>query len=170
MSIISKDKTIIKKGFVISVIFWFIFDFLTVSVGIYASAIIDSNSMTGSPYLILSDKILPPFYKNIFYLALLSVVMSTIDSFSFVSAETIKNNFLSKKMNYKYAIQSGLIITALISYIIVINFTYVIEIWYLSGTIGASVLLVPFLNSIFLKRKSKYPIFLADLKRSHQVW
>ena len=159
----SKDKTIIKKGFVISVIFWFIFDFLTVSVGIYASAIIDSNSMTGSPYLILSDNILPPFYKNIFYLALLSVVMSTIDSFSFVSAETIKNNFLSKKMNYKYAIQSGLIITALISYIIVINFTYVIEIWYLSGTIGASVLLVPFLNSIFLKRKSKYPILLMIL-------
>ena len=72
-------------------------------------------------------------------------------------------NFLSKKMNYKYAIQSGLIITALISYIIVINFTYVIEIWYLSGTIGASVLLVPFLNSIFLKRKSKYPILLMIL-------
>ena len=89
--------------------------------------------------------------------------MSTIDSFSFISAETIKNNFLSKKMNYKYAIQLGLIITAIISYIIVINFTYVIEIWYLSGTIGASVLLVPFLNSIFLKRKSKYPILLMIL-------
>ena len=59
--------------------------------------------------------------KNIFYLALLSVVMSTIDSFSFVSAETIKNNFLSKKMNYKYAIQIGLIITAVISYIIVMK-------------------------------------------------
>ena len=151
---------VIKKGFIISIVFWIIFDFLTISIGIYASAIIKPISMTGSPYLILSDTILPPFYRNIFYLALLSVVMSTIDSFTFVSAETIKNNFLNPKMHYKHAMQIGIAITGLLSYIIVNNFNYAIEIWYLSGTIAASSLIIPFINSVFFKNKSKKPILL----------
>ena len=156
----TNNESIIKKGFVISLIFWFIFDFLTISIGMYAYAIIDLNSMNGNPYLILADSVFPQFYKNIFYLALLSVVMSTIDSYSFVSAETIKDNFLHENINYKKAIFTGVIITAFTSYILVINFTNVIDIWYMSGTIGASVLLIPFLNSLFFKYKSNYPICL----------
>ena len=156
----TNNESIIKKGFIISLLFWFIFDFLTISIGIYAYAIIDSNSINGSPYLILVDKVFPPFYKNFFYISLLSVVMSTIDSFSFASAETIKNNFLNKSINYKKAIWIGLIITAFSSYILVINFSNVIDIWYMSGSIGASVLLIPFLNSLFFKYKCHYPVFL----------
>ena len=156
----AKNKSIIKKGFIVSMFFWLFFDFLTISIGLYSRAIMDTNIITGNPYLDLSDKILPPIYKNIFYIALLSVVMSTIDSFTYVSANTIKNDFLNKDINYKYSIWIGVIITALTSYIIVMNFNYVIDIWYISGTIAASVILIPFLNCLFFEYKIKYPVLL----------
>ncbi len=80
----SKDVRTIKSGFLISILFWFIFDILTISVGLYASAIIPSNILNNiNPYIYLAENYLPIILKNIFYIGLLSIVMSTIDSFFF---------------------------------------------------------------------------------------
>ena len=147
----SKDIHIIKKGFVFSIFLWFIFDVLTISVGIYASAIIDSKILGDmNPYLFLADTYLPSILKNIFYIGLLSIVMSTIDSFFFVSSITIGNDLIdSKKSSLNTKV--GLIITAILSYIIAVKFTFVIDIWYIFGSIAASVLLIPFLLIILKK-------------------
>ena len=65
----SKDTYVIKKGLLISVVLWLIFDILTISVGIYASAIIDSQTLNNAnPYLFLADTYLPTVLKNIFYI------------------------------------------------------------------------------------------------------
>ena len=166
----SKNEKIIKKGFLISILFWFIFDFLKISIGLYSFAIFKSELNISNPYLEIADKILPNFYKEIFYIAILSVVMSTIDSFTFVSAETIKKNFL-KNINYKKGIWIGTFVTAISSFVIVNNFNNVIDIWYLSGTIGASVILIPFINSLFFHYKTRYPEILMLIPLiSSSIW
>jgi len=155
----SKDIHIIKKGFVFSIFLWFIFDVLTISVGIYASAIIDSKILGDmNPYLFLADTYLPSILKNIFYIGLLSIVMSTIDSFFFVSSITIGNDLISSKessLNTKI----GLIITGIISYIIANKFTFAIDVWYIFGSIAASTLLIPFLLIVFNKKRVlRFPV------------
>jgi len=147
----SKDIHVIKKGFIFSVFLWFIFDILTISVGIYASAIIDPKILANmNPYLFLADTYLPYILKNIFYIGLLSIVMSTIDSFFFVSSITIGNDLISSKKS-SLNTKAGLIITAILSYIIATKFTFVIDVWYVFGSIAASVLLIPFLLIILKK-------------------
>ena len=153
----SKDIKTIKNGFFISVCFWFIFDILTISVGIYAAAIIPSDILSNiNPYLYLAENYLPIILKNIFYIGLLSIVMSTIDSFFFVSSIMMTEDLIDKNyFNHKLA----LLTIGVISYIIAINFKFVIDIWYIFGSIAASSLLIPFLFSIFNPNKTiKYPI------------
>ena len=96
-------------------------------------------------------------------LGLLSIAMSTIDSFFFVSSITIGNDLISSKKS-SLNTKAGLIITAILSYIIAIKFTFVIDIWYLFGSIAASVLLIPFLLMIFnKKRRLRFPILTLIL-------
>ena len=145
----ANSTRVVKKGILISVIFWIIFDFLTITTGLYASAIIDVSSI--NPYLYLSDNILPPFARNIFYISIISIVMSTIDSFSFVSAFTIGKDIFKKKSLKN--VQIGLFITAILSIIIIYNFKKVIDMWYIFGSIAASSLLIPFLLILFAPHK-----------------
>jgi len=144
----TKDVKTLQKGLVISIGFWFIFDILAISIGLYASAIIDASALNGiNPYLYLADNYLPIILKNIFYIGLLSVVMSTIDSFFFISSMTISNDLMNNKK--KSSNKIALILTGIISYIIAINFDFVIDIWYIFGSIAASALLIPLLIILF---------------------
>ena len=153
----AKNKKILSKGILYSIVFWMIFDFLTISTGLYASAIIKSRDITSSPYLMLSDMVLPPYLQEFFIISLLSIVMSTIDSFTFTSAITIGNEIKNKK-SMKFNTRIGLLITSIIAVVICISFNKVIDIWYVFGSIGASSLLIPLIKIIFnTDYKINYP-------------
>ena len=153
----AKNKNILSKGILYSIVFWMIFDFLTISTGLYASAIIKSSDITSSPYLMLSDMVLPPYLQVFFIISLLSIVMSTIDSFTFTSAITIGNEIKNKK-SMKFNTRIGLLFTSIIAIVICISFNKVIDIWYVFGSIGASSLLIPLIKIIFnTDYKINYP-------------
>ena len=145
----------IKKGFLISIIFWFIFDAMTISTGLYASAIITSDiyDNTSSPYLQLANIILPNYYLNtIFLISLLAIVMSTIDSTTFISSLTF-NNFIKRifKQKIKQNINWGLIITSILSIILCYYFNEAIGYWYIFGSIASFTLLIPFIITLYLE-------------------
>ena len=156
----SIDETIIKKGICISILFWFIFDILSISIGIYASALIDLKTLNDfNPYLYLADNFLPTIIKNIFLISLLSVVMSTIDSFFLVSSMLVSNDLLENKSKDIKQPQLVLLFIGFISYIIAINFTFVVDVWYIFGSIAGSSILIPFLMILFKSEiKLKYPL------------
>lgn len=150
----AKNIKTIKKGFIISIIFWFIFDVMTISTGLYASAIIttDIYDKTSSPYLQLANIILPNYYLNtIFLISLLAIVMSTIDSTTFISSITF-NDFYKKifKRKYKKNINYGLIVTSITSIGLCFYFNEAIGYWYVFGTIASCTLLIPFIITLYL--------------------
>ena len=155
---VAKNKAVIKKGILISIFFWVLFDFLTIITGLYAAAIITNENVISNPYLLLSDTVLSPFLSIIFTISLLSIVMSTIDSFTFTSAITLSKE-IKNKSNQKTKVQIGVIITSIISLLIVFYFKNVIDIWYIFGSIGASSILIP-LMKLFNNPKKRifYPI------------
>ena len=147
----AKSLHVIKKGFLISILFWFLFDFLAISIALYTLAIVDINPNTINPYLYLADNILPKNLNLLFYISLLSVIMSTIDSFSFVSAHNLSINLLPQYLNKIKSVQLSLLLTALLSYIIIYNFNHIVDIWYIFGSIGGATILIPFLFILFDK-------------------
>ena len=92
----AKDGGIARKGIIISIVLWFFFDFLTTTTGLYARAALPNLTTPSQSYLILAEKLLAPGVKGFFYIALLATVLSTLNSFLFISATTLGRDFFYK--------------------------------------------------------------------------
>ena len=133
-----------KKGIYISVVFWFLFDIFSITVGIYSAAILPEVQF--SPYIDLAEQILPPLIKGFFIISILSIIMSTIDSFIFISGFTIGKDLVeisSRKESNIMHVRLGIIISGLFSMVLAIFFANAIDIWYFTGSLAVPCLLVP---------------------------
>jgi len=153
----AKTTQIAQRGIYISIVFWFIFDFLTISTGLYAVAIFhDIDPILAYP--LLANEILPPFLKGLFITALLAVIMSTIDSFSFLSAITFGRDLIwrlhqNKNRTLNDYTRFGLLITALLSVSLCLLFPSVIELWYIIGSLFIPPMILPLFTAYFPKFK-----------------
>ena len=146
-----------RWGILISIFFWFIFDILTITVGLYAAASLSGINPLLS-YPLLADKFLPPFFKGFFITALLAVIMSTIDSFTLLSSITFGRDLVWRiKRGDDQKIVSltrlGLILTAVISIGLCMIFPSVIKLWYVIGSLFIPPMLLPVLTAYFPKYK-----------------
>ena len=139
-----------KKGILISICFWFIFDILTVTTGLYAVALFP-NQEAAMAYPELASRILPPFVYGIFLVGLFSTIMSTIDSNGLISAITFGRDILLRiqekddRGNETQYIRKGLIVMAIIAVLLALSIPSVVQLWYVIGSIIIPGLLLPFL-------------------------
>ncbi|NQU66589.1 MAG: sodium:solute symporter family protein [Candidatus Marinimicrobia bacterium] len=158
----NSDRTV-RRGILISIGFWIIFDMMSVMTGIYALAILPAGS--DNAYLALAETVLSPVFRGIFFVALLSIIMSTIDSYTFISAFTIGKdipqlfNPTNSERSRVNLVRSGLVITGIIAIIIASRFTHVLDIWYTMGTFAVPVLLIPIIGAMY-NQKIKYPLLV----------
>lgn len=154
----AKTPAVAKKGIFISIACWALFDFMTTACGLYARAILPELSDPLGSYPALALKVLPVGLMGLFALSLLSTVMSTVDSYSFLAASTFGNDIAGRFLKLKeneiiIYIRFGLIISAALAVIIAIFFKSVVDIWHALGSIGTPALLVPVFFSIVGRRK-----------------
>ncbi len=149
----AKNGDTAKKGILISVIFWFFFDLLTCTAGLYGRAFL-TNIDPLMTYPVLADSLLPSVLKGIFFTGMLATVMSTLDSTSLLSAITLGNDVAARIRGFKddsarvtLYIRAGLVITITGGIILAYYFRSVIDIWYTLGTIGIPALLIPMVSS-----------------------
>jgi len=139
-----------KKGILISIFFWFIFDILTVTTGLYAVALFP-NQEAAMAYPVLASRILPPFVYGIFLVGLFSTIMSTIDSNGLISAITFGRDILlriqkkEEQRDENEYIRKGLVVMAFIAVLLALSIPSVIQLWYVIGSIIVPGILLPFL-------------------------
>jgi SSS family solute:Na+ symporter len=95
---------------------------------------------------------------GLFALALLSTVMSTIDSYSFLAASTFGNDIMGRllKLSERGILlytRLGLVISTLLAVILALFFRSAVDIWYVFGSIGTPALLLPVFFSFVSKRR-----------------
>jgi SSS family solute:Na+ symporter len=153
----AKTLKIARNGILVSIIFWFIFDFLTLTTGLYAVVVLKGiNPMLSYP--LLADHLLPPFIKGLFLTGLLAVIMSTIDSFTLLSAITFGRDLIwrikkGSEIYISYYTRLGLLFTAIISIVLCILFPSVIKLWYVIGSIFIPPMFLPLITAYFPKFK-----------------
>ncbi|GAB1372987.1 sodium:solute symporter family protein [Candidatus Kapaibacterium sp.] len=146
------EPRIARNGILVSVVLWAIFDFMTLTAGLYAKAYLDvDNPLMSFP--ILAENVLPAFWKGIFIISILATIMSTLDSYSFLSAVTIGNDILRQlsgfnKFTDKQLINYGLLCTGFLGIIIAILIPSAVEIIYKSASIAVPGLILPLLISM----------------------
>lgn len=155
----AENPSTAKKGVLISLLFWFIFDFFTITVGLYARVFLPDLKEPPMAYPLLADSILPIIVKGVFFTGMIATVMSTLHSYIFVSATTFGNDIVSRIKNQKDVLNKysklGIIVTAVISLVISFYFPSVVQIWYLIGTLCIPPLLISIITSYFEKLQVK---------------
>jgi SSS family solute:Na+ symporter len=147
---------IARNGILVSVLFWFLFDLLTVGTALYAPVVLkDINPVLAFP--LLAETVLPPLAKGLFFTGMLAVIMSTIDSFSLLSAITIGRDILWRFQRKPNSIQNytriGLLITALVAILLAYIFPSVVRLWYVLGSLFIPPLLLPLLAAYYPRWK-----------------
>jgi len=146
----AKSPQIAKNGILISILFWFIFDILTLTAGLYAYDVLYpelSNPVLAYPEL--ANHILKPGFLGLFYTALIAVIMSTLDSFLFLSGQTLGRDVLKPVFKFENGVlltRIGIFVAALLGITLIILIPSVIELWYVIGSLIIPGLLIPVLG------------------------
>lgn len=165
----AKDGNIAVKGIIISVVLWALFDFLTTTTGLYARASIPGLAQPVLSFPLLAEKLLGKGLKGLFYAALLATILSTLNSFLFLSATTFSNDFLFRfkkvknQLMLKPLTMLGLTITGLLSILLAYFIPSVIELWYSIGTICIPGMIFPVISSYYTRLKIKNILILIEI-------
>lgn len=165
----AKDGNTAVKGIIISIFFWILFDFLTTSTGLFAKALLPDIDQPVLAFPLLAEKILSPGLKGFFYAALFATIMSTLNSFLFLSATTIGRDFIFriKKFNKEEKLKSytvyGLLISGSVSVILAWAIPSVIEIWYTIGSLCIPGIILTVVSSYYDKLKINEQVMLIEM-------
>lgn len=149
----ASSVNVARKGILSSVAFWFLFDMLTLSAGLSAIVLLPGLEQPLQAYPDLATKLLPPALLGLFAVALLATVMSTTDSFLFISGITLGADLklgTATQANPRH-IRIGMATALFIAWLLIAAFPSVIDLWFAIGSVMIPVLLLPVLASYFPK-------------------
>lgn len=157
----ARTTKVAKWGMLASVGFWLFFDFMTNVAGLYAKAAFPNLAESKFAYPALAEAILPIGMKGLFYAGMLATVLSTVDSFFFMSATIIGRDILWRifgrgdEDKVKRFTRIGLFATAIISVIVISLSERIYMIWYSFASVLVPMLLLPLTLSYFPKLKPR---------------
>lgn len=134
----AQNSRVAQKGIFISILFWALFDFLTLSTALYARAALPDLESPQWAYPLLAEKILPSGWKGLFWIGLLATVISTLNSYAFLSAQTLGKDFLAKKFDADHPVRwtrVGLVISMGLGVVLSLRFRSVIELWFMLSSL-----------------------------------
>lgn len=165
----AKDGKTAKYGILISVIFWLMFDFLTTTTGLFARAVIPDLKNPVVAFPAYAEKILGPGLKGIFYSALFATIISTSNSFLFLSGTTFGRDLIYRFQKVKkdnkivYYTRIGIIISSVIAVVLSYYIQSVISLWYLIGSIFIPGIILLIFGAYFERYKVSNNFALAEL-------
>jgi solute:Na+ symporter, SSS family len=168
-SFAAKSGSIAVKGIIISIGFWLLFDFLTTATGLYAKALLPELDQPIWAFPLLAEKVLAPGLKGIFYAALFATILSTLNSFFFLSATTISRDFIYKikreknELNLKKYTVLGLFISGILSSLIAYFIPSVVEIWYTIGSLFIPGIIIPVISAYYPQIQVSKKIILLEM-------
>lgn len=136
----AKTPEIAKRGIVVSVGFWFVFDMLTLVAALYGAVLLPNLFHPETMYLELARELLPPGVLGLFLIGILATIMSTLDSYLFLAGQTVGRDLFS------IGTRKGIAISAVVSLVLIAWVPSVIGLWYTIGTVVIPGLLIPVLG------------------------
>jgi len=145
----ARDPETARRGVLISIGFWIVFDFLTTTTGLYARAVLPHLANPVFAYPELARVTLPAGALGLFYLAMIATVMSTIDAYGFIAATTLGRDVLwrlsrePREDRIPFYSKLGLWVSAAFACAVALAQPSVVEIWKLMGSVVTPALLLP---------------------------
>ena len=157
----ANEKTA-KIGLLISILMWMIFDIATTAGGMYAKAAMN-NADSKNAYLHYAMDLLPTGLKGLFLAGLIASILSTLDSYLFLSSSTISYDLQHKKTNFLKSYRINLLIVSIISIMLACVFVSdysqvngIKDVWIALGSYSSGCVLVPMIAGVIIAKKSLF--------------
>lgn len=145
----AKSPETARKGIFISILFWFVFDLFMLFAALYGVVMLGEMKHPLLVYPEMGAQLLPVGLSGLFFLALLATIMSTLDSYLFLSGQTLGRDLLAKYA----APNSGVALTrwcmllsAVLALLLISIYPGVVALWYAIGSALIPGLLIPVLG------------------------
>ena len=143
----ARDPRTARRGILISVGFWVLFDGLTTACGLYARALLPDLAQPVYAFPELAD-LLPPVMRGIFYAGMLVTVLSTLDSFSLLSGLALARDVLgSRGDRQRRHVRWAVLLCSWLAAMLALKMRSVVELWLTIASLGIPVLLPVLLHS-----------------------
>jgi len=142
----AETPEVARRGVLISVGFWVLFDFLTTFTGLAARALLPRLPDPVLSYPELGRLVLPPLANALFAVGMFATVMSTAHSYLFLGAATIGHDVVPEirtRVDERRWTMAGLVLVGVAAAALALALRSVIAIWHDVGSIVTSALLLP---------------------------
>ena len=156
----AKTPEAARKGILISIVFWAIFDCMTITCALYAVGTIQQEQAALTFPLLAMDN-LPVGVFGLFMTSIIATLMSTIDSLGLLSAISFGRDMLWRiqsdgtSSNTIPFIRKGLVIVSFLSLVLAYLLPSIVQLFYAIGSVLIPGLILPFLNTI-----RKHPLLM----------
>jgi len=129
----AQSPTVARRGILVAVLAWMLFDFLTLSSALYARAVLPDLISPAQAYPMLGAQTLPDGLFGLFLVSLLATVLSTFNSFSFMAAQTLGQDLISrlKPMPTEFLQALCLGLTLIMASALVFLIPSAVDMWYI---------------------------------------
>jgi len=133
----ASSPKVAQRGILVSIFFWFVFDTLTMITGLYSIVYIaDKNPLV--VFTSLSSIVLYTPWSGIFFVSILAIVMSTLESYLLVSSSILSLDILEKlpiKKKYLQFHLPSMLIVSIVSVIVSMNVPSITTIIYIAASV-----------------------------------
>jgi len=138
-----------KKGVLVSVGFWLLFDILTIATGLYALALLrplPQDALTYFPRL--GDQVLPPGLKAVFLCGMVGTITSALVGYTLVAGATLGREVVGRvrelsDSGIKQWTRVGFFVATLVAVLLAMNLQSVVTLWYAWSGCVVGALLIP---------------------------
>lgn len=147
----ARDPVTARRGILVSIGFWALFDLMTTSAGLYARLAMPE---IGNPLLafpLLADQLLPPLARGLFFAGMLSSMLAALQGTSLLSAVSLGKDVFGRGLGASQAQEerwskTGLWVTFLLAFALARLVPSVVGLWYAVGSAVVPGLLFPLLG------------------------
>lgn len=149
----AKTPEMAQRGILISILFWAIFDCLTITCALYAVGTIQQGQ-AALTFPLLALDVLPIGVFGLFMTGIIATLMSTIDSLGLLSAISFGRDILwriqsdNRTLDTVPFIRKGLVIISFLSLVLAYLLPSIVQLFYVIGSVLIPGLILPFLNTI----------------------
>ncbi|MBP5616697.1 MAG: sodium:solute symporter family protein [Elusimicrobiaceae bacterium] len=163
----ARSPQVVQKGILISTVIWFLFDFCTTTGSLYARAVLP-QAQPGEAYFYYAIQLLPVGLRGFFVAGILSIILSTLNSFLFIAANTLSFDLLRHR--FKHVVLSNRISIFIvgafsIGMALVFRGSFK-EIWLVLGSYFSACLLVPILMGYLTPNRISDRLFVGSVLAS----
>lgn len=146
----AKNTNVARRGILISTLVWCGFDLCTTLGGLYARALVP-EAQSNQSYLIYAMQILPSGLRGFFLAGILATILSTLDSFLFVAANTVSYDLAPRR--FRNSVRFSHVCTFIVALFTVFLSSIfdgsIEDAWKTIGSYSAGCLLLPMMIGLF---------------------